>query len=225
MGAQLSTNIAKQTKELVNKSYNKCNTTTTGNTINLKNFKHNPGPECGSNSKTTISQVATADANCVIGALQDSVSSTIAKLKSESNGGFGIATATNISEQATKSLNNMTNECGKLSNNNKINSEDIEVTSCELNILQNASSKSKCEIEALQKIADKMATDMEASATGFLGGTYGIIIFIVVGLVILLGGGFGVYKFAGSKQAIITVIVLIVLIAIVGAVIYFATKK
>jgi hypothetical protein len=92
------------------------------------------------------------------------------------------------------------NKCGGASSTNLVAIKDITTRACDMTIVQNASAKAKCKIDALQEAVVKSDTTLASTATGaslgsllFGGGIGGIVGGIVI-VLILIGIAYYIYK-------------------------------
>lgn len=204
MGAQLSTNVSTVQNDLTTTAFNKCPKITASNTADLYKVKHHPQSTC-KNSTFAIDQSAGVDANCLISNLQDSLASTLANMDAQAQGGFGIQASTNASDIKSQLTQKTENTCGTLSATNAANIEDIEVTACDFHIVQNATAKSACVINSLQKMANDVSVKQTAKTEGltlasllFGNGAIGSIIMGIVVVIILAGLGYYLYTQLGG---------------------------
>ena len=202
MGAQVSTNSSTTSNDLVTESYNKCPSVSVDNTVNVSNVNFRPdmNPKCTADSNFEINQTAGVDAACLIGALQDNISKAVANLDATAQAGLGVSASTNVSDINTQVKQKMENQCGTQSSTNAANIKDTLVTSCNMRVIQNASAKSSCTINALQTLAATAETTATASSEGLTLGSFlfGYSSSTAMGMVVLLlllaGGGYMYYR-------------------------------
>ncbi len=90
------------------------------------------------------------------------------------------------------------NKCKNSSATNKAKLEDIDTTACNFYFVQDASVKSACSINNLQKLANQVAVEQYAKATGWLSlGNFGALIAVILVVVI---GGWLISKNTGGKK-------------------------
>lgn len=207
MGAQASTNKTSTTNDLVTQAYNSCPNVSTSNSLVLKNVTHSPDPVlcAGKDTGFSLNQTAAVDANCVITSLQQNAADAISKLDATAQGGLGFTASTNINDINTQITNQLNNQCGSLSASNTINGENLTVTACNFSAVQNASLKSMCQINALQKTATAATTTSASTATGltlasFLTGYSPYIAIAIVAAVVIILGIWLYFKFGKKKS-------------------------
>lgn len=202
MGIQASTNKSSTTNNITSNSFNRCGTNTADNTINLYDVQFRPdlNPACGSDSVATFSQTAGVDATCTIKSLQDSISKIVAQENAKTKGGFGFQGSTNVNDINNQITQTLKNSCGNKSSTNTANVKDTIITSCQWHFAQNATDKSSCEINAVQKIANDVQTKLISSASG--ASIWGLL-------------------FGGGKKWIWIILGVLLLLLILGLIAYF----
>ena len=206
MGAQVSTTVSETENEIITKSVNQCKRGVASNELYLQGFTHRAAPQC-KNPTFSVEQSAVVDASCFINALQDNMANTIKNLSTTAQGGFGIQGATSIDRSKQLINAQLENICGGASSQNLVSHKDIETNACDVAFVQNASSKSKCEIEALQKAAIQTDTTMETGAKGasisdlLFGSGMSLIIWAIV-ILVVLGGVYYYMKGRGKGTQI-----------------------
>lgn len=194
MGASVSTSSVTSENNIITKSTNSCGKTVASNVLNISGIKWNPPQYCGKESKFTVDQVAKVDADCFINSLQENLADSVAKLNAQAQTGLGVAVSTNVSDIKQSITSIVENECKGASSTNVVAAKDIESTGCQMQFFQNATAKSKCKIDALQKMAIKSDTTADTTAAGanlgsLLFGSWGgigltsLIVLIVVGII------------------------------------------
>jgi hypothetical protein len=200
MGASASTNKNTSNTSITEDALNKCPSVTASNTMDIKNFTHDPPATC-KDSTTEFNQNATVDATCVIQNMQSSLANKLMSADAKAKTGIGISASTNIQETETNIAAKVENSCGEILSSNQISFDNINIRSCNFKSIQNTNAKSRCIIDSLQKMDEKLQTESGASAEGLtLGGWFGGLGIIVAVVVIFIVAviGFIAYKFLSS---------------------------
>jgi|SRR5579872_1233774 len=204
MGAQASTNISTINTDLTTQAYNQCPRVTVSNTVDMSKVNFLPNSTC-KNPSFAIDQTAGVDANCLITNLQQSLASSIAGMDATTQGGFGFQASTNAANIQSQITQQTENSCGTLSSTNAANLQDVTVTACDFHIVQNATAKSACTLNSLQKLANTVSVQQSATAQGLTLASllfgYGGIGSIIMGIVVLIIiAGLGYYLFGGESD-------------------------
>ncbi|MEM0354052.1 MAG: L1 family membrane protein [Thermoplasmata archaeon] len=200
MGPSISTNASIIRNNMLNSAYQGCATGEAVNEAHIKDFKLKTPSWCKDIpgfTGVTVDQSSTVKADCMVGALQNSVANVAQKLSAKAQAGLGFAVATNI--QATQqNIENYVNQtCANQMSKNEVKWEDVDLETCNFRIIQGATVHSNCQLNATQQLAAKVAVEMAAESRGFniLAGIIGIIVLLVV-----LGGiGGAIYYFMNKK--------------------------
>lgn len=200
MGPSISTNASIVRNNMLNSAYQGCATGKAVNEAYIKNFKLKTPSWCKDIpgfTGVTFDQSSSVDANCMVGALQNSVAEVAQKLSAKAQAGLGFAVATNI--QATRqNIENYVNQsCTDQISDNKVDWENVDLETCNFRVVQGATVHSNCQLNTTQQLAAKVAVEMAAESRGFniLTGIIGIIVLLVV-----LGGiGSAIYYFTHKK--------------------------
>ena len=168
MGAQVSTNKQVIQTDIVTEAYNSCPNIAVSNTVNMQgvNFRPDLNPNCTGDTSFDISQTAGVDATCVITSMQDSLAKTLSTMDAEALGGLGFSGTSNILDIKNELSQKVENDCGNQSVTNVADIKDTTVTSCNMRVVQNASAKSSCTINSLQKIANDLEANSKSKAQG-----------------------------------------------------------
>ena len=206
MGAQVSTNKQVIQTDIVTEAYNSCPNIAVSNTVNMQgvNFRPDLNPNCTGDTSFDISQTAGVDATCVITSMQDSLAKTLSTMDAEALGGLGFSGTSNILDIKNELSQKVENDCGNQSVTNVADIKDTTVTSCNMRVVQNASAKSSCTINSLQKIANDLEANSKSKAQGstlasLLFG-YGGIASIAMIIVVILIAVLIYYSFSGGKN-------------------------
>jgi len=186
MGIQSSTNILRVNNDLTTKAFNACPKVTASNEAEVRRVVHRPNSLCV-NPTFEFNQKAGVYAECLINNVQDSLAETIAKMDAETQGGLGFQFSQNVADIKNQITQIAENKCKGLSATNKAKLEDIDTTACNFQFVQDATVKSACTINNMQKLANQVAVDQYAKATGWLSlGNLGALVAII--LVVVIGG-------------------------------------
>jgi hypothetical protein len=208
MGAQASTNTSTVSTDIVSEAYNKCPSVTASNTLILSGVQHRPdlNPKCDENSESIIDQKAAIDANCLLSSLQDTLASTVSTMDATAQGGLGIQASTNVSDIKTSLTTKAESDCADLSTTNLADIKDTMITSCKWHVVQDASVKTSCVINNLQKMANQVEATESATAQGATLGSFlfgyssGSAIGMIILLLVIVGGGFAYYYYVYRKK-------------------------
>lgn len=205
MGGQAASSKSKVENDLVTKAFNSCPNVVASNTVNLSGVQFRPdlNPQCV-NPKFEINQSAGVEADCVIKSLQDSLAETVSKMSAESQGGFGFQASQTVSDIKTQIEQITENNCGNQSATNVADIKDTLVTACDWHFVQNATAKSSCKLDSLQKLTNEVTSEQAATSTGLTlasfftgyGGLTTIIMIIIIG-----GGLYGGYSYYQENES------------------------
>uniref|UniRef100_A0A6C0LR29 Myristylated IMV envelope protein n=1 Tax=viral metagenome TaxID=1070528 RepID=A0A6C0LR29_9ZZZZ len=203
MGASGSINKSIIQTDVITEAYSKCPNVVASNELDIKNVTFKCNSHCGPNCKIVFSQDAGIDATCLITNLQDVMAETISKMNADAQTGLGLAVTKNKNEIKTQLKNKIDASCGNLSSVNKANISDTIMEACEWRIPQNATIKTSCEINTLQKIATKNKTEQKGNSTGFFGGnTWAIVICIILVVIIVAAVIAVIVKYRSDKKGL-----------------------
>jgi hypothetical protein len=200
MGAQVSALFSTVQTDLTTQAFNSCPQITASNTLDISNVQFLPNSACKTSS-ATFNQSAGIDATCLISSLQDSVATTLSSMDATTQGGFGIQASTSASNINSQISQQTINTCGAQSSTNAASIKDTIITACDWHFVQNATAKSSCQINALQKMANDVSVKQTALAQGatlasllFGNGAIGSIVMGLVVVIIL--GSIGYYFYS-----------------------------
>lgn len=214
MGVGASTNKVTQENNIISSSYAKCPNVSVGNILDISNLIHKPNPAC-KKSSFVINQKAGVEADCLLNSMQKNLAETLSKQDAKVQGGLGFQFSTNVNNLKNQIETKLEASCGNRSTTNKANISDTYIGACDFKYVAEASDKSSCEINLLQDTSSKLINEQKAEAEGltlasFLLG-YGLfsgiimlIIIIVVIVVIIKAAKGGAGKLAESKIAAAT---------------------
>lgn len=190
MGVAASTNSTSIATKMIQSAYNSCPAVSSVNITTIKDVNFDPPPPqyCNPPSSFTVGQTASLDADCILGSLQSNISQEAAKLNATTQAGIlGLSASTNIADFKTSLANYTSNLCDKKSTKNFASIKDTTVRSCQFQVIQNATEKTSCQINATQDAASKVAASLSASSSGFLGNFLsGNLLYIIIAIIIAL---------------------------------------
>lgn len=155
--------------DITTQAYNACPKLTANSTLNISTVQFRPNPTCKT-SAATFDSSAGLDATCLVNNLQNRLASALATLDTQTQKGFGIDTAANGISDVTDIKAQLTRQtedvCGAKSTTNVVGIKDTVVTSCDWHFVQNATEKSACVTNALQKIANEVSVKQLTQSRG-----------------------------------------------------------
>lgn len=157
-----------------------------------------------------IDQTATVDATCYINAVVSNTASTIAGLTAEQKGGLGYSVESTQNDIQTDIETQMNQSCGQADASNIVDIENTKITGCPFVSVQNASSKSQCQLKFLNSQLDKVDATIESTNDGGslfgdifgdgLGSLLGVVFVIVVVIILIVVGVMVFKKVKGSNK-------------------------
>ncbi len=114
----------------------------------------------------SIDQSSIVDANCLVTAMQEKLANNLKDLSTTSIAGLDLPGSPNVKVSLQKIKQKLQDMCGNMSSAKKISPKDITIPSCKAVSVQNATEKSKCEIEALQTALTRTTMRINAESKG-----------------------------------------------------------
>jgi len=195
MGAGAAKNESRQVVNISAEVFNSCPRVSAVNSIDLNGVQFLPNDLCYGpglpKPKFSIDQTAGVEAECIISAMQNIISKTVAEQDAKTQNGLGFVFSENASDIETQLKTRMENDCSSASSENAASVSDTIVTACDWRFVQNASVKSSCIINSLQDLANDISLKQKADAKGasladLLGGENMIIILVIVAVIIIV---------------------------------------
>ncbi len=107
------------------------------------------------------------NAHCLITAMQEKLAQSLKNISSTSIAGLDLPGSSNEAESLQKIKQRLRNMCGNMSSTQKLDpTSDINISLCKIVYVQNATKKTKCEIEALQKALVQTASKINTESRG-----------------------------------------------------------
>lgn len=208
MGASVSTNTSSIENDILTASVQGCPTTTAAsNNIVWNGVNITIPPDCPKGSGVNLDQASVVDATCLLSSMQETTAKAALQLSAPAQAALGFAVSTNV-DNTKNSLSQYTEQvCAGASTSNYVNWQDVTLDTCDVTIVQNATSNSTCQINATQDQINTIAKDLNAQASGgsifgSLFGTTGLgsIIIIIVALIIVALIAFFLLRGGGNKS-------------------------
>lgn len=190
--------------DITTQAYNACPKLTANSTLDISTVQFRPNPTCKT-SAATFDSSAGLDAACLVNNLQNRLASALATLDTQTQKGFGIDAiadmppdTTDIKAQLTRQTEDV---CGAKSTTNVVGIKGTVITSCDWHFVQNATEKSACVTNALQKIANEVSVKQLTQSRGmtvkdlFLGdGTMFAILLRLLFILCIIGLFYYLYR-------------------------------
>ena len=146
--------------DITTQAYNDCPKLTANSTLNTSSVQFKPNPTCQT-SIASFGPNAGVDSNCLVNSLYDRLYVELSALDSQTQKSYGYSLdPANIKSQLTRQvIDTCINESSTVSAGIK----DTIITSCDWHFVQNATKKSACVSNALQKIANELSVKKQES--------------------------------------------------------------
>lgn len=142
--------------DITTQAFSACPKLTANSTMDTSSVQFRPNPTCHT-SAATFDSSAGVDSSCLVNSLQDRLSAELVVLDSVTQQSFGLEPTkdpTNIKLQLNRQVDDT---CVDKSSTVSAAMKDTVITSCDWHFVQNATTKSACASNALQKIANKLS--------------------------------------------------------------------
>lgn len=155
MGISASSSIP---KDMVSVAYDNCPGITTNNSVNLNDVRYRPdlNPTCQA-STPMINQKAGVDHLCLVSSLQDNLAQALSTMDAQTQNKYGLNASTNIGNLKIQLHQQAQTACVAQNVTFAASVGDTTITSCDWHFVQNATARSACEINYLQRLANSMA--------------------------------------------------------------------
>jgi hypothetical protein len=193
MGPAVSVNRTRVNNDFSSSVYAGCAIPNAVNVTNLEDITYTQPAHCPPSSKGLhIEQNAVLDAQCVINTLQKQLAETISKMESNAQAALGFAVSTNVNDIQNQISQKLTTKCEAASATNKVEIKGADVTACQLVVIQNATARMACQLDALQDLVNRVESEQKAESSGtsffglIFGSTGGIIVTIAIVIIIII---------------------------------------
>lgn len=206
MGLTLSANGQKTETNLLDAAYNSCGSNGSTTIVTVQGLQFYP-PDGGKYCKppyptVQIGSTSTVDATCLLGSLQESALTMASSLNSQQLAGLGLSGSIDTTDIKTDIATLTANKCGGTSTNSTVSVTDTIIEACNFQVVANATANQSCQINAVQKLMNDMAQNIDNKTEGgsifgalFGNGIVGALVGIVIIIVVLLILGFILYHF------------------------------
>ncbi len=165
MGASVATNYEKSHTSLMEESISKCPSVSVSGKINIKHMKFDPPATC-KDSNFDINQTAGVDADCLMKTMQEGLINKVIKSDTSAQAGVGFSKSTNETDIKNDLTAKLVNDCGSVSASQETDLYDLNIRACNFKLVQGTNAKSRCELNSIQKLSDKLDLTTKTKAEG-----------------------------------------------------------
>lgn len=159
MGSNVSTPSV--STDITSISYNICPKLTANSTLDTSTVQFRPNPTCKA-SAATYDSSAGVDSKCLVMNLQNRLADAFAEEDPLTQQGFGLKPTTDPTDIKLQLMQQVERKCGTQSDVVAASLRNTIVSSCDWHFVQNATTKSACESNALQEIANQLSVKRAA---------------------------------------------------------------
>lgn len=202
MGQAVSTSVKTTEASLMEQSVSKCPSIAVSGKIDLSNITHEAPTTCKTSSFNVDQNVA-VDHACLLSTMQSGLADKLIQGGANAQTGIGLSVSTDVNTIKNNIQAKIAQDCGNVKVDAIGEISNLKMKVCDFKYVQNTDAKSRCEINTVQNLSDKLVVDTGASAQGLtLGGWFGngpiIIAGVVVGGIVLAFVAFVIYKLVSS---------------------------